>query len=174
MGWPRCSDARCIGYCPGRLAWAASRGDRTAHASVLAGLSDLAGVETDPTNLALSVGGFAGGLQPFAPDVGSIAGSSPAEVGYEGDSSDTRRPRRSFRFVVAWVLRWEVSSARYERGNSSPSSCPVRSRPSNGAPTSQCSKAPEVETLGRIGGWTNDPTLGMPAIPSSSALGHPY
>lgn len=123
------------------------------------GLGRLAGAETDPTNLSLLRFEDLLEVQPFSPDVAEyhwlVARRGEVE---QGLAPDIEVARRTFLFVVAWVLRWEAFAAKYE-ARRYPPPAPPYVPPVTGSEQPVIYDA-AVETLHHIGGWLDDPTLG--------------
>ena len=116
------------------------------------------GVETDPTNLSLMRFEDLLEVQPFAPDIGEYHWL----LARTGEAKQDLVPtlltaQRAFLFVLAWVLRWEAFTARYE-ARRYPPSAPAYEPPMTGADRPVIHDV-SVETQHHIGNALDTPTL---------------
>jgi hypothetical protein len=122
------------------------------------GLSRLSTDETDPVNRSLLRFEDLLEVAPFAPDIAEyhwlLARSQETE-----DKIPTRltTARRAFSFVLAWVLRWEAFTVRYETRQYPPPAAPYEP-PTTGAEHPVLVHA-EVDALQHVGHWNDDPSL---------------
>lgn len=147
------------GFDAAREAWQGQRNEAIGQLTLQAsGFRMLGAEETDPTNRSLLRFEDLLEVQPFAPDVAEyhwlVVRCSEMAQNIAPNLDDAHR---AFRFVVAWVLRWEAFAARYEGRRHPPSPSPYEP-PVTGARHPVIYNA-DVEGLQRTGDWLDGPTL---------------
>jgi len=142
-----------------RSAWRGQRVETVGQLQLqYSGLSHLGGIETDPTNLSLIRFEDLLEVGPFTPDIGEYHWllARRGELEHEIDPTvDTAH--RAFLFVLAWVLRWEAFSTRYEARRYPPPT-PAYEPPVTGSDHPVIFET-TVETQHQLSGWLDPPTL---------------
>ena len=122
------------------------------------GLRHLSGVETDPTNLSLIRVEDLLEVGPFAPDIGEYHWLLARRGEFDNEITPTLdTAHRAFLFVLAWVLRWEAFSTRYE-ARRYPEPAPAYEPPVTGADHPVVFET-TIETQHHLGQWLDPPTL---------------
>jgi hypothetical protein len=152
--------AAIAGFDAAREAWRGQRADAIGHIRLqYSGLSHLVGgVETDPINLSLLRFEDLLEVQPFAQDIGEyhwlIARRSEVE---QKIVPTLEVAQRAFRFVVAWVLRWEAFAARYSARQYPPPPPPYEP-PVTGGDRPVVFDA-IVDLQHQVGNWIDQPSI---------------
>jgi hypothetical protein len=143
-----------------RSAWRGQRVETVGQLQLqYSGRGQLSGIETDPTNLSLIRFEDLLEVGPFTPDIGEYHWllARRGELEHQIDPTiDTAH--RAFLFVLAWVLRWEAFSTRYEARRYPPPS-PKYEPPVTGSDHPVIFET-AVEEQQQVGGsWLDPPTL---------------